>query len=198
MDVHIEYENWNYPQLDPSEDKHIAGPMTAVQGQWLHYCMTMASPWPGPLYYSSVPTTSGPLHCSSGLLDCSGVGSGGAAVSPEPPRGHQPQRDPPPRAARAHGGAACNMCGEIRSVLQFWHREASGSMCQSLVFSLILVLHLMSASEGAGLQVVVWAGAELISIMRTGLNKHQTPDQRRRQQKFTEHNECHGIYLLRH
>ena len=33
MDVHIEYENWNYPQLDPSEDKHIAGPMTAMQGQ---------------------------------------------------------------------------------------------------------------------------------------------------------------------
>ena len=69
------------------------------------------------------------------------------------------------------------------------------SKCQSLalVFSLILVLHLMSAS--AGLQVVVWAGAELISIMRTGLNKHQTPDQRKCQRNFTEHNECQARHI---
>ena len=69
------------------------------------------------------------------------------------------------------------------------------SKCQSLalVFSLILVLHLMSAS--AGLQVVVWAGAELISIMRTGLNKHQTPDQRKCQRNFTEHNECQARHV---
>ena len=69
------------------------------------------------------------------------------------------------------------------------------SKCQSLalVFSLILVLHLMSAS--AGLQVVVWAGAELISIMRTGLNKHQTPDQRKCQRNFTEHNECQAGHV---